>query len=324
VATAKDARQVLAYEMLVATLPQELLLTALVALAVIYGVRRGIRPLNDFARVIASRSASNLEPLDVGAVPAEARYLVQSLNDLMDRVKAVADVQQRCAADAAHLMQTPLAGMKAQIELCQRQDISDETRRVLGHLHIGVERLSRMLRELLVLARNDPGVRQNVQLMPTDLHQAVCDATAEWVPIALKKDIDLGCTSCFPGVVIQGDGGRLRNLLDGLLDNAIRYTQPGGIITIGFSPEEPTTLRVRDNGPGIPMGERSHVFNRFYRVLGNGAEGSGLGLAIVKEIAALHGATVHLESGPGNVGTEVIVRFPKAAAQPHADALYSV
>lgn len=297
-------------EMLVATIPQELLLALFVVLAVMYGVRRGIRPLNDFARIITARAANDLEPLDVDAAPVEAKYLVSSINDLMQRVKGVADAQQRCIADAAHLMQTPLAGMKAQIELGQRHEISEETRRLMEQVHRAVDRLSNMLREMLVLARNDPVVRENVPLAPTDLHQVVCDTTTEWVPIALEKGIDLGCTSFSRGVIIQGNAGRLQDLIDSLLDNAIRYTQRGGEVTVGFDPEDLKTLRVRDNGQGIPIEERDRVFNRFYRVLGNGAEGSGLGLAIVKEIAELHGATVELHSGPGDIGTEFQVAFP--------------
>ena len=117
-------------------------------------------------------------------------------------------------------------------------------------------------------------------------------------------------------MIIQGDAGRLKDLIDSLLDNAIRYTQAGGEVTVGFDPDDPTTLRVRDNGQGIPIAERDHVFNRFYRVLGNGAEGSGLGLAIVKEIAESHGATVELHSGPGDIGTEVRVAFPRAELEP--------
>ena len=324
VGEAQSKREALTKELLAATVPQDVLLAISVVLAVMYGVRRGIRPLNDFARVIADRSENDLDPFDVDVAPLEARYLARSINDLMQRIKRVTDAQQRCAADAAHLMQTPLAGMKAQIELGQRQDISEETRRVLMHLQLGVDRLSRMLRDLLLLARNDPAVLQNVQLASIDLHRAVCDATVEWVPTALKKEIDLGCTSCSTGVIIQGDAGRLKNLLDSLLDNAIRYTQPGGVVTIGFNPGDPTTLRVLDNGPGIPIDERDRVFNRFYRVLGNGAEGSGLGLAIVKEIAEFHGATVNLQGGPGGVGTEVIVAFPQPATEAAPDVLLAV
>ena len=311
-------QDILIEEMLAAAIPQELLLALFVVLAVMYGVRRAIRPINDFGRVIAARAARDLEPLDPDAVPVEARYLVSSINDLMQRVKGVADAQQRSIADAAHLMQTPLAGMKAQIELGQRQEVSEETRRVMGQIHRAVDHLSSMLREMLVLARNDPFVRESVPLAPIDLHQVVCDTTTEWVPMAIAKGIDLGCTSFSRGVMIPGNAGRLKDLIDSLLDNAIRYTQSGGEVTVGFDPEDRTTLRVLDNGQGIPIEERGRVFNRFYRVLGNGAEGSGLGLAIVKEIAELHGATVELNSGPGNIGTEFRVAFPKATIQPEA------
>jgi len=295
-----------------------LLLLVFVVLAVVYGVRHGIRPLNEFGEVIATRSARDLGPLDADAVPVEARYLVSSINDLMQRVNHAAESQQRSAADAAHLMQTPLTGIKAQVELGLRQDISDETRRVFGYVQSGVDRLSHMLHELLVLARNDPVVLTSLQLVPIDLHQLIWDTATEWVPIALKKDIDLGCAPCPRGVIIQGDAGRLKNLLDSLLDNAIRYTPSGGAVTIGCDPEDPATLCISDNGPGIPPEERGRVFDRFYRAPGNDADGSGLGLAIVQEIAELHGATVELREGPGAVGTEVRVAFPSSEPQPAA------
>jgi len=307
-------REVLAGEMLAVAIPQVLLLVVLVVLAVVHGVGGGIRPLNELGERIAARSPNDLGPLDVGAAPVEARYLVSSINHLMQRVKHFSESRQQCAADAAHVMQTPLTGMKAQIELGLRQEISEETRRVFGYVLQGVDRLSHMLRELSVLERNDPVVLTNLELAPIDLCELAQNAATEWVPIALKKGIDLGCAPCPASVVIQADAGRLKNLLDSLLDNAIRYTPSGGRVTIGCDPEQETTLLISDNGTGIPLEERGRVFDRFYRVSGTGAEGSGLGLAIVKEIAELHNATVELGDGPGNVGTEVRVRFPAMAA----------
>lgn len=310
VAEGINPREVLAGEMLAVTIPQVLLLVVLVVLAVVHGVGGGIRPLNELGERIAARSPNDLGPLDVGTAPVETRYLVSSINRLMQRIKRFSESQQRCAADAAHVMQTPLTGMKAQIELGLRQEVSEETRRVFGYVLQAVDRLSHMLRELSVLARNDPVLLMSLPLAPIDLCKLTQDVATEWVPIALRKGIDLGCTPCPAEVVIQADAGRLKNLLDSLLDNAIRYTPSGGRVTIGCDPEEATTLCISDNGTGIPLEERGRVFDRFYRVPGSGAEGSGLGLAIVKEIADLHNATVELSDGPGNVGTEVRVRFP--------------
>lgn len=315
VAEGTNPREVLAGEMLAVAIPQLLLLVVLVMLAVVHGVGSGIRPLNELGERIAARSPNDLGPLDVGTAPVETRYLVSSINHLMRRVKHFSESQQQSAADAAHVMQTPLTGMKTQIELGLRQEISEETRRVFGYVLQGVDRLSHMLRELSLLARNDPVLLTNLQLAPVDLCKLTQSAATEWVPIALKKDIDLGCAACPPGVVIQADAGRLKHLLDSLLDNAIRYTPSGGRVTIGSDPEDATTLYISDSGTGIPPEERGRVFDRFYRVPGTDAEGSGLGLAIVKEIAELHNATVELGDGPGNVGTEVRVRFPAVAAR---------
>jgi two-component system sensor histidine kinase TctE len=318
VAEGINRRNHLAHAILAVSIPQVLLLTFLVVLAVVYAVRRGIRPLNTLGEAIARRSWSDLAPVDPATVPLEARHLVSAINGLMQRVKGASESQQRAAADAAHVMQTPLTGMKAQVELGLRHDISEETRRVLSYVKEGVDRLSHLLRELSVLARSDPIGTTNLRLTQVELQLLLCDVATEWVPIALRKKIDLGCAPCPPGVAIQGDVGRLKNLLDSLLDNAIRYTPSGGRVTIGCDPEEPTTIHVSDNGSGIPLEERGRVFDRFYRVPGSGVEGSGLGLAIVKEIAQQHGATVELREGPGLVGTDVRVAFPTMDQRPRA------
>lgn len=318
VAEGTNSREVLAGEILAVAIPQMLLLCVLVVLAVVHGVAGGIRPLNALGERIAARSPNDLGPLDLSAAPVETRYLVSSINRLMRRIKHFSESQQRSAADAAHVMQTPLTGMKAQIELGLRQELSDESRRVFGYVLQGVDRLSHMLRELSVLAHNDPVVLTNLQLAPIDLCNFARGAATEWVPVALRKGIDLGCAPSASKVIVRGDAGRLKNLLDSLLDNAVRYTPNGGTVTIGCDPDEPATLCISDSGAGIPLEERDRVFDRFYRVPGSGAEGSGLGLAIVKEIAELHNATVELRDGPGNVGTVVRVRFPAMEAESEA------
>ena len=134
------------------------------------------------------------------------------------------------------------------------------------------------------------------------------------MPRALARNIDLGFDSPQESAMIEGDAFLLREMLNNLLDNAIRYTQSGGQVTVQVVPDAAKiTLSVEDNGPGIPESERERVFERFYRVLGTGVEGCGLGLAIVREIAQRHGGEVTLGQSAGGSGTLVRITFPHAA-----------
>ena len=133
------------------------------------------------------------------------------------------------------------------------------------------------------------------------------------MPRALARSIDLGYDGEEGAAWIEGDAFGVRDMLGNLLDNAIRYTQRGGQVTVRVTGSTRSVeLSVEDNGPGIPESERERVFERFYRVLGNGTEGCGLGLAIVREIALSHGAEVTLAAGAGGRGTVVRVAFPRA------------
>jgi two-component system sensor histidine kinase TctE len=140
------------------------------------------------------------------------------------------------------------------------------------------------------------------------------DATSEWVPKALQRNIDLGFEDPVQPVWVQGSAFLLREMLNNLLDNAIRYSPAGGRVTVRVLREErDAVLRVEDNGPGIPPDQRERVFERFYRVLGSATDGCGLGLAIVRDIARGHGATVALDAGTDGSGTVAQVRFPAVA-----------
>jgi two-component system sensor histidine kinase TctE len=136
------------------------------------------------------------------------------------------------------------------------------------------------------------------------------------VPRALARDIDLGFEGPSEDVFIEGDAFLLREMLGNLLDNAIRYTQAGGHVTLRVEiAGDAIVLSVEDNGPGVPAAERERVFERFYRVLGTGVDGCGLGLAIAREIALRHRAEITLEAGAGGTGTVIRVRFPRMTTE---------
>jgi two-component system sensor histidine kinase TctE len=311
--TARDefARQII----LRMVLPQGLLIF-LAGLAVWYGVGRGLAPLSSLRREIQSRSHRDLSALSEEKAPQEVQPLIHAMNDLLQRLGEAIQAQQRFIADAAHQLRTPVAGLKTQTELALRQSQSGDAQETLRQIHNATVHTTRLVNQLLSLARAEPGgERRGRKPEPLDLVTLARDATTEWVPRALDRNIDLGFESPLDGARIEGDPFMLREMLHNLLDNAVRYTQAGGQVTVRVTLEksgdqERLALSVEDNGPGIPPEERARVFERFYRVLGTGVDGAGLGLAIVREIALTHGAEASLAAGANDAGTVVRIVFP--------------
>ncbi|MDH5534235.1 MAG: sensor histidine kinase N-terminal domain-containing protein [Betaproteobacteria bacterium] len=293
-------------------LPQALLIIA-AALAVWYGIARGLAPLANLRREIEQRSHRDLSALPEEESPQEVQPLIRAMNDLLQRLSAAIAAQQRFIADAAHQLRTPIAGLKTQTELALRQSQGGGVDETLRQLRVATEQTTRLINQLLSLARAEPGAQHSFAMEPLDLDKLVREAAIDWVPRALERKIDLGYDQSDSPVRILGNAFLLREMLNNLLDNAIRYTQPEGQVTVCVTAQAArVVLSVEDNGPGIPASERARVFERFYRVLGSGVEGCGLGLAIVREIAQSHGADVKLRAGANGAGTVVSVVFPAA------------
>lgn len=301
------ARQI----MLRMVLPQVLLILVAGSL-LYYAVGRGLSPLSNLRREIESRSHRDLSALSEDQAPAEVRPLIQAMNELLQRLSATLAAQQRFIADAAHQLRTPIAGIKTQTELALRQTPpAGAAQETLRQLHTATEQTTRLVNQLLALARAEPGADRLATLERLDIAELARDVTKEWVPRAIERGIDLGYEGP-ESLFADGNAFLLREMLNNLIDNAVRYTQRGGQVTVrAATQEEAPQLLVEDNGPGIPPEERERVFERFYRVLGTGVEGCGLGLAIVAEIAQRHNAELTLAAGPGGTGTIVSVRFPR-------------
>ena len=292
--------------------PQAVLIL-LAGFAVWYAVGRGLAPLSTLRREIESRSHRDLSALSEEQAPQEVQPLIRAMNDLLGRLAGAISAQQRFIADAAHQLRTPIAGLKTQTELALRQSQLSEVQTTLRQLQTATERSTRLVNQLLSLARSEPGAAREDAAHRLDLARLARDTTTEWVPLALAKKIDLGYDGEDAAQGVAGDPLLIREMLGNLIDNAIRYTPEGGQVTVRVAggPRE-VLLSIEDSGPGIPEAERSRVFERFYRVLGSGAEGAGLGLAIVREIAVSHGAEVALAGAAGGRGTLVRVSFPRA------------
>ncbi len=323
-AETKGKRSTLATEIIKGVMVPQFVILPLAVLLVWLALVRGIRPLNDLEQRIRARKPDDLSPIEDSFVPQEVAPLVSSINDLLSRLKTSLTTQKRFLADAAHQLKTPLAGLRMQAELAQREIDPVEIRGSLQQIARSSTRATHTVNQLLALARAETTGRS----LPTEnieLSRLVRGVVQESVPRALEHGIDLG----FEGpehtpvnCLINGNPTLLQEMVRNLVDNAINYTGQGGVVTVRvlldrFSGVQ--VLQVEDDGPGIPENERDFVLQPFYRALGTNVDGSGLGLAIVQEIAQQHGATVsmedaHAERSPR--GLRASVRFTASRPPP--------
>jgi two-component system sensor histidine kinase TctE len=279
-------------------LPQFIILPVMLAL-VWFALSRGLSPLAQLQERIRARPSDDLSPIDPRQVPEEISPLVGSLNDMLERLADTIAAQKRFIADAAHQMKTPLAGMRMQSELALRQVDPDEIHRSLEQLAKSSESATRLVNQLLALARAENQPHAGLAYETLDLGLLARSVVGDWVQASFAHEIDLGYEAAPAPVEIAGNALMLRELLSNLIDNALRYTPPGGSVTVRVRTDPPhAILEVEDTGPGIAPAERVHVFERFYRILGNVAPGSGLGLAIVREVAQQHGAEIDVFNNP--------------------------
>ncbi|MES2318638.1 MAG: sensor histidine kinase [Pseudomonadota bacterium] len=286
----------------------ETLFMAALVILVWYAVTNGLLPLARMRVNVGGRGVGDLSPIDTSAVPAEVAPVVAAFNDLLGQLQSGAKAQQDFLADMAHQLRTPLAGIKLQLEwLAARHRQDPETLRSVGLMLLSNERMIRHSNQLLALARAEPSRFVKARREALDLADLVREAVQVFVEAAARKQIDIGFD--LAPAPVMGDAGLLRDLIDNLVDNAVRYTPPGGKVTVRVSgPPRGAVLLVEDSGPGIAVQERSRVFERFAR-LDDKVPGSGLGLAIVRDIVSAHHAEIRIggEAGQGAVFT---VLFP--------------
>jgi two-component system, OmpR family, sensor kinase len=287
-----------------------LALVPLLAVLVWMGVGQGLRPLNDIAAALRLRKVEEMRPLPIAGLPDEIRPMIEALNDLLARLAGALETQRQFTADAAHELRSPLTALKLQMQLAERSATTAERAEAFHSLKLGVERATRLVQQLLTLARLEPG--QDRAMASVELDQLARNVTADFAALAQSKGVDLGFNAAGP-VVIMGNADALRVMLGNLIDNAIQYTPPGGKadVKVGDAGQD-AVVEVSDTGPGIPPEERERVFDRFYRPTGSPGPGSGLGLAIVKKIADNHAARISLETGEGGTGLRVQVFFRRA------------
>jgi two-component system sensor histidine kinase TctE len=318
-----DARRGLSNQILFDTLLWQAGLLLALALLVWFAVRLVLQPLMRLKLEVETRSLNDLSDVDPALVHKEVRPLVAAMNTAMVRLQSLIASQRRFIADASHQLRTPLTVLKTQAELalreCDRAQADPEQmkaalRDIVRSIAATTDSTVNLANRLLTLARIEHGGQggDHAALSPVALRDVARQVGLELAIAAVTKQIDLSLEGDRPAVV-HGQPLLLHELVSNLVDNALRYSPPGGTVVLRVTETaDGVALEVEDSGPGIAAAEREKVFAPFYRAsatLERNPGGAGLGLAIVRDIAALHGATVTLADAAGPQGLLVRVAF---------------
>ena len=287
-------REQSSHTFLTAMVAPNLLAMLTVLLAVLWGVRKGLAPLHTLEKEIAKRSVNDLRELELTQNPYELRPLLKRLNDLFHLLRESNAIQQRFIADAAHQLRTPLAGLQTQIDLAVAEGIFDLHPARKDSIEEATTRIEHLLNQLLSYARTESAMSRTDSFEEVKLASVIERSASMFIDRALAKQIDLGFE--IAEVNVAGLSWMLQEALGNLIDNALRYTPTGGIVTVkcgifggaGF-------LEVEDSGHGIPDAELPTIFDRFHHIAGIDGSGCGLGLSIVKQISAVHNAVVEFQ-----------------------------
>ncbi|MEV8469939.1 sensor histidine kinase [Ralstonia sp. UNC404CL21Col] len=339
VAELLDHRDTAAKEVLLSVSIPLIVLLAIGGLILSLVLKEELQPLQTLADTLNKQSARSVTPLPAESaerVPAELQPLINAMNALLARLRDALEAQRTFIADAAHQLRTPLTALKLHADRAVDAKTLDDARPALLELQSGANRAVRLSNQLLTLARAEPGMTLD-QLGPpmrVDLVSLAFDTGAEWVPRALARGLDLGFEAwpqeaASPGSLqapVLANVVLLREAVNNLLDNAIKYVPAGGRVTLRAGMEADAASRwwgvvsVEDNGPGIPPERRGEVFQRFFRGDADHRpgqpQGSGLGLAIVHDIVRLHGGTVAIDDATARDGSRVmrfVLRLPLAS-----------
>lgn len=294
---------------LAALLPVALIIPAL-GLIISLQVRRQTGQVARAAEQIATRPPLSLEALPVDSLPTEVQPLISELNRLLDRIREASAREQRFVADSAHALRTPLTALRLQADVLDGSIDPGERQRRVQELRAGIGRVVRLSTQLLDLARHErepgPGTESD------DLAEVLQDVVALYAPVASRQHVSVQVRYAESAFAVRADGSTLQLILGNLLDNAIRYSPLGGEVNIQLQPRANVVeVRIVDAGPGIPEEHLPHVFERFFRVPGDGTSGNGLGLATVAAAAQRIGATVVLENRTESPGLLAIVGFAR-------------
>jgi len=299
------------------TLMPLLLALPLIGLLIWFAVGRSLASLQHVATSVAQRAPGATDPIDIDNSPREIESLLSALNSLFARVAAAINRERQFTADAAHELRTPLAALKTHLQVARARSAEPKTIHSLDQALTGVDRATHSVEQLLLLARADASQRNTMLSKVVDLRELAVVVVSAFSQHAVDRGIDLGVQAAY-GVSVTGDRTALEIMLRNLVDNALRYTPAGGMVTVSTGKAETDVwLEVADNGIGVDTEEREKILQRFHRGSKEqtlGAKGSGLGLSIVQRIADLHGAIIVIADGLDGKGLSVRVQFKGASS----------
>ena len=297
------------------------LLAPILAFAAWWLIRVSLAPVQRVQREVAARKPQALEPLSLGHLPEELQPLVGEFNALLQRMDEAFAIQQQFVADAAHELRSPLAALQLQLQLLERAETADARQQAMHKLAGGIERATRLVQQLLTLARQDaqPSTHdsdKSTTLPWVDVSALAMQCMADLAELAHSRQLDLGLTEPCDGarhLWVRGDAAALQSLVSNLLENAIKHTPPGTQIDLGWQTgTQHSRLVIEDSGPGIAQADRQRVLQRFVRgsTAASQSSGTGLGLAIAQAIALRHHAHLELASSPHLGGLQASIIWP--------------
>ena len=289
------------------------LVLPLLVLGIWWTVHGSVRPLRQLGQDVAARQPQSLEPLPTAGVPPEVLPLVAALNGLFTRTSELLAAEQQFTANAAHELRTPIAGIRMQAQVAQGATQEAERAQALAATVQGCDRATRLVEQLLQLARLDAESATSA-IAPCHLTEVARHVVSDLQGHAEQRQQTVLLDAAVPVLAPLAEP-LAAVLLRNLLDNALRYSPDGAQVQIRITPanpQEPMQLCVEDSGPGMTEAEMARLGERFFRVLGTGQSGSGLGWSIVQRIARLHGLQVQLSRSPQWGGLRVRILWPRA------------
>ena len=270
-----------------------LVMFPIIILLITLNVRYGLSPLRHICREISARGTENLTPLNIKKVPSELNQVVDSVNHLLTSLDKALERQKRFTANAAHELRTPLAAIRVHVQNIYPED--DRLRRVQGHIIQGIDKLTHLFNQLITLSRAETSDyashQQKVELTALVEGLKAQDCKRAIVDKGIEVTLDINAP------VVTANPDALTIILRNLLDNALKYTPDGGLVTVrSYSDHGKVTVEVEDNGPGLSEQQQQLAFERFYRAADQTIEGCGLGLSIVYQLCNQFNYDIKLSS----------------------------
>ncbi|OTG81033.1 ATP-binding protein [Acinetobacter sp. ANC 4648] len=310
----KKVRQHLALEFAVTMFLPYLMIIPFALFGLIYIIRRSLKPLDDFKSELAQRDSNSLLAIQNTQYPEELVPTINEMNHLFERISLAQQEQRQFVADAAHELRTPITALNLQTKILMSQFPDEEN---LVNLSKGLARMQHLVSQLLSLAKQDSTLSHDVQITKFKLNDVALNCVEQLMNLAMEKEIDLGFERN-ELIEMQSIEQSIHSIIFNLIDNAIKYTPPSGIINISVfeDVENNAYVQIEDSGPGIDVEMYDKVLKRFYRVYHHLEVGSGLGLSIVDKAIQQLGGQLTFAYSSELGGLSVLVKLPKVYPHP--------